>query len=509
MSISFERAKEHVGVIPTMHPRPTFDNINQAVLHLVRKLQQLPAPHQSTRNGYAGKIMSVQQYSLLDTQAWIDWPYPGPHHTFPDGADRNIMEQAKTVWTANSDVYNSEQNVDRAVIAALDTSIPDDFKSGGMATNGWSGNINAREIIANLKDKYGTPGPADKAKIEAIYMKPYNPSRPIESMFKELETARMMSILAHVPYSDAQILDKALTKIQVTNQYRNALVDWALLVAENATNNNWDDFKDHFIQAYTANQAALTVTHGGYHGAANTTEEYLDDDSLESIQASLASLQMANNATAQATNDQLSNLTASTQQQITQLTQQMAMLANSQQMQMRPNPIPHYSMPPPVHHQAQMAQQPPMPPHIPAYIPSPQHTQPTNQTSYDRSGSRRYSGRGRRNQRGGRRTAPPPNTTAGNYHEYGHIPPPNNQMATQHGQPPRTPYSNTTKHFANWNYCYSCGFDVEEWHTGITCPQPKPGHQPQCNRQNFQGYKDAGHRPSAKAQHKQNLPPNT
>jgi hypothetical protein len=166
------------------------------------------------------------------------------------------------VWTANSNVYNSEQNVDRAVIAALDTSITDDFKSGGVATNGWSGNINVREIIANLKDKYGTPGPADKAKIEAIYMKPYNPSRPIESMFKELETGQMMFILAHVPYSDAQILDKALTKIQVTNQYRNALVDWALLGAEDATNNNCDAFKEHFIQAYTANQAALTVTHG-------------------------------------------------------------------------------------------------------------------------------------------------------------------------------------------------------------------------------------------------------
>jgi hypothetical protein len=284
------------------------------------------------------------------------------------------MEQAKTVWTANSDVYNLEQNVDRAVIAALELSIPDDFKSGGVATNGWSGNINAREIIANLKDKYGTPGPADKAKIEAIYMKPYNPSRPFESMFKELGTARMMSILAHVPYRDAQILDKALTKIQVT--------DWALSVAEDANNNNWDAFKDHFIQAYTANQAALAVTHGGYHGAANTTEDYPGDDSLESIQASLLSLQMANNASAQATNDQLSNLTASTQQQILQLTQQMAMLANSQQMQMMPNPMPTptYNMPS-FHHQAQLAQQPHMPPNIPAYIPSPQHTQPYNQTS--------------------------------------------------------------------------------------------------------------------------------
>jgi hypothetical protein len=498
MSITFERAKEHVGVIPTMHPRPTFDNINQAVIHLGRKLQQLPAPHQSTRNGYAGKILSVPQYALLDTQAWIDWPYPGPHHTFPNGADRATMEQAKTVWTANIDVYNSEQNVDRAVIAALDMSVPDDFKSGGVAANGWSGNVNAREIIASLKDKYGTPGPADKAKIEAIYMKPYNPTRPIESMFKELETARMMSILARVPYTNAQILDKALTKVQVTNQYRNALVDWALAVADDPNNNNWDAFKDHFIQAYTANQAALTVTQGGYHGAAHATDEYPDDDSLESIQASLASLQMANNASVQATNDQLSSLTANTQQQFAQLAQQMAMLANSQQMQLMPN-----------HHHAQMAQQPPMPQTVPAYIPSPHHTQPNNNTTYDRNNTRRNAGRGRNNPRGGRRNTQPPRHTASNSPTYGHIPPPSTQMATPYGQPTRTPYSNTTKHFANWNYCYTCGFDIEEWHTSTTCPHPKPGHQQQCTRQNFQGYKDAGHRPSAKAQHKQSLPPST
>jgi hypothetical protein len=511
MSITFERAKEHVGAIPTMHPRPNFDNINQAVIHLVRKLQQLPAPHQSTRNGYAGKILSVQQYALMDDTPWIDWPYPGAHHTFPQDADRATMEQAKTVWTANNDVHNSEQNVDRAVIAALDIAVPDDFKSGGVAANGWSGNINAREIIASLKDKYGTPGPADKAKIEALYMKPYNPSRPIESMFKELETARMMSILARVPYTQAQILDKALTKIQVTNQYRNALVDWALTLAEDANNDNWDKFKDHFIQAYTANQAALTVTHGGYHSAANTMDNYPDDDSLESINASLASLQMANNASVQATNEQLASLSATTQQQFAQLAQQMATMASqAQQMHMMPPPMPQpvYNLQP-FSHQAQMAQQPQMPA-IPAYIPSPQHNQPTNQTSYDRGGPRRNAGRGRRNQRGGRRNAPPPNNNTGTYNAYNNIPPPNNQMATNYNQQTnRAPYSNTVKHFPNWNYCYTCGFDIEEWHTGTTCPNPKPGHQPQCTRQNFQGYKDAGHRPSAKAQHKQSIPQNT
>jgi hypothetical protein len=115
-----------------------------------------------------------------------------------------------------------------AVIAALNIAVPDDFKSGGAATNGWSGDMAARDIIA----KYGKLGPADKAKIEAIFMKPYNPSRPIESMLKELETARMMSILAKIPYTMEQLLDKALTKIQVTNQFCNALVDWATYVAD-------------------------------------------------------------------------------------------------------------------------------------------------------------------------------------------------------------------------------------------------------------------------------------
>jgi hypothetical protein len=177
---------------------------------------------------------------------------------------------------------------------------------------------------------------------------------------------------------------------------------------------------------------------------------------------------MANNASVQATNDQLSNLTANTQQQFTQLAQQMAMLANqTQQMHMMPNPMPPptYNMPP-YQHQAQMAQQPHMPPNVPAYIPSPHHTQPTNQTSYERGATRRGGRGGRRNQRGGRggrNNAPPTHTTGSPYPAYVNISPPTNQMASPYGQPTRTPYSNTTKHFANWNYCYTCGFDVEEW----------------------------------------------
>jgi hypothetical protein len=50
----------------------------------------------------------------------------------------------------------------------------------------------------------------------------------------------------------------------------------------------------------------------------------------------------------------------------------------------------------------------------------------------------------------------------------------------QHVQQPTTP--NPVKKFANWNYCFSCGFDVPDDHTSMTCTMlwRKVGHQQQC-----------------------------
>ncbi len=38
-------------------------------------------------------------------------------------------------------------------------------------------------------------------------------------------------------------------------------------------------------------------------------------------------------------------------------------------------------------------------------------------------------------------------------------------------------YSNIIKTFANQNVCYTCGFDVEDWHTSTTCNRKKLGQE--------------------------------
>ncbi len=42
----------------------------------------------------------------------------------------------------------------------------------------------------------------------------------------------------------------------------------------------------------------------------------------------------------------------------------------------------------------------------------------------------------------------------------------------------------TIKRYNNWNVCYSCGFDVEDGHTSMTCPFQKACHQMGFTREN-------------------------
>jgi hypothetical protein len=65
-------------------------------------------------------------------------------------------------------------------------------------------------------------------------------------------------------------------------------------------------------------------------------------------------------------------------------------------------------------------------------------------------------------------------------------------------------YSNIIKRYANWNVCFSCGFDVEDGHTSKTCPAPlrRANHQEGYTRANSGQYISAGYDACTKAMHK-------
>ena len=70
------------------------------------------------------------------------------------------------------------------------------------------------------------------------------------------------------------------------------------------------------------------------------------------------------------------------------------------------------------------------------------------------------------------------------------------------------PFSNVMKRYANWNACYSCGFDVADGHTSMSCPAHlrKATHDIYFNHQNAQQYIDLGHPCSTRNRHKTQFP---
>ncbi len=63
-------------------------------------------------------------------------------------------------------------------------------------------------------------------------------------------------------------------------------------------------------------------------------------------------------------------------------------------------------------------------------------------------------------------------------------------------------FSNVTKQWANQNVCFTCRFDVRNWHTSATCPHKKMSHMDGFTRLNYMEYKWANQQFYCKAMHK-------
>ena len=69
-------------------------------------------------------------------------------------------------------------------------------------------------------------------------------------------------------------------------------------------------------------------------------------------------------------------------------------------------------------------------------------------------------------------------------------------------------YTNKIKWYANQNVCYTCGFDVKDWHMSMTCQCKKQGHQDNFTCANYMQYSQAGY-PFCKIVMHKNLYPST
>ena len=202
-----------------------------------------------------------------------------------------------------------------AIIAALNHAVPKRFKrSDTVGAQNYKNNQNPRDIIAALRDSYGRPTPAEKEANETAFNTEWDPSDPIEAFFDRLEDCFITAFIAKPPFTKPQLIDKAIRAIQRTGLYNSALISWN---AKPDDDQIWENLKIHFIEAYTIRltSGAGTMATTGYHTAYHTLGQSLTDDddvtihTLESaLTTGLSTLQLANTASHQTTNENINAL---------------------------------------------------------------------------------------------------------------------------------------------------------------------------------------------------------
>ena len=481
--ITYEEAKEIIGVLPSVAPRPNASNLRVLSEYLEQRVQTIPAPQQSPEYGFLGMVQPAAIYALKTNTPWQHWADPGAH---PQAAGTTAEQNnIRAIYDANKAVYETQQNVRRAINDALNNAIPNAFRKptgNQMGTRVFTVRDSPRDILDGLRAKYGICSPNEKTANNQRFDQGWDPNEPIEALFERLEEAYIFSILNKPQFTTKQLIDKAIIAIQRTALYERALLEWQDFEDANKT---WEQLRLHFEEAYDTRLASGQGT-AANHGYVNNAEAE-DDDSLSTIQESLQSIHLANNANYQSLQDHLQAARAETATLRAELQAAQQNFANLTQAAAR---APTISAPP-----APYAPPPPAyaPPQVP-YAPQQQYTQ----QSYGRGRGRRnnYRGKGRGGRRNNYYQSPAPAAAAPAPSVGGYIPPPTVPNVAPVVERPA--YSNPTKHWNNWNMCFSCGWDVPQWHTSQTCPYQVEGHQVGCTRENAQAYMSAGHRVSRK-----------
>jgi hypothetical protein len=398
------------------------------------------------------------------------------------------------------------------------TSINEAFQvSNVLGVAGWPAGMEIRTMLDQLSSTFGVPTPAALEMNDNEFRQPYSPADAPEVLFCRIENCAEVAIIGGNPYTDRQIVMNTVRLLLTTGIYTRMFEEWDRLTVVNQT---WITLCQMIQEAFQRRLNTIAPTTGGHgyaptyqnaYGALGTDSDDDDESTTPTVATQVAALTFQSQLTAS---------TAATTMQRQE--QQLAHLAAVQDAT-------HATLHGIIEGLNAVAFN---------------VSDGGRGTGHAYAGGRRY-GRGRSTHGrfgGGHNHHPPtgialqPATTAGRFPGTtfrtngtpGGIPPyrPPPPMGGGYGASSRAvgppgfpggaaqlgtraqneqpPYSNTMKRYANWNACYSCGFDDADGHTSMSCPPHlrKVSHDINFNRQNAQQYIDLGHPCATQNRHK-------
>jgi hypothetical protein len=301
---------------------PTFEDITIARQHLNQNCMNIKSYNGGGNHGHLELVMTQVEYIMQTpgVAAYIRPPKPDATSTITAEATPVAAQNLIMAHVEEMRAYRLATNVDKACCKSILDAFDHKFLAARADPVVRYANETAISLITHLKDFYAFNSPIELVANYEQMCQTYEPSHPIEDLFRQMQDGRAYAQAGQQPYGKHQIINIAYALVFNTCVYSDACEEWE---KHDILEKTWENFKAHFTtKHHLYRKQTQTAQTTGYQAANHAQRNLPDALMVEQLEA-LAMLASAS-ATDRTT---LSHLVSSSAQLLTNLAEKVAALA--------------------------------------------------------------------------------------------------------------------------------------------------------------------------------------
>ena len=290
--------------------RPTYALIQLINQKLNANASAIHSTLSDGRHGLLGLTLPPAVCNTITNVPFVRPINPGPRPIIPTNATARATLASQDRHAKALASFKEVEDVDQTLKSLLLQSFDDMYFTSLKNTYTGFSNVSTLDILTHLHSTYGRIKANDLKSNTEKMTSEWNPTNPIENVFKQIEDGQLYASCGNVPFSDLQLVNMAHNIITDAGIMTKACKEW---VKRPLQHRIWPHFKLHFSEAYSEyeefdqnsniNQYAANVQQNMSEYAAMTQSQSIAIRELQETNATLTTLVQNLTNQLQITND--------------------------------------------------------------------------------------------------------------------------------------------------------------------------------------------------------------
>ena len=217
--------------IPIIEGEPTYDKIKQIKKLLIENASSIQTTLGGGNYGYLGLILKLAKYQTVTGHQFQPHPNPGALPVIPHGTTQHQILSANAQHKESLRLWREQNIIIKALKNQLTGSVDKKYIADLHETYTGYNNVSIQDLFDYLYTNYGDLDEGDLATIEESMNLPYDPMEPFSVFITRIEDGMDLAEATGAPYSENQIVKKAVNLIVKAQCFPEGVCEWKRKVA--------------------------------------------------------------------------------------------------------------------------------------------------------------------------------------------------------------------------------------------------------------------------------------